>query len=109
MLVHGVSSDRGALGYFGHAYYVESAHMMKLVAVDGGDGCVLPGRETIESGTYKPLTRPLLLYVDRAALQREEVVTLMRFYFENAGRMAEDVGYVPLPDEQYEANLNEIG
>ncbi len=25
VLVHGVSGDRGALGYFGHAYYVESS------------------------------------------------------------------------------------
>lgn len=109
VLVHGVSGDRGALGYFGHAYYVESADMLKLVAIDAGDGCVLPNSETIESGAYKPLTRPLFVYVDRRELGREEVVEFMRYYLVNVGRLATEVGYVALSAEQYDAALVEIG
>ncbi|UCF18717.1 MAG: PstS family phosphate ABC transporter substrate-binding protein [Gemmatimonadota bacterium] len=108
VLVHGVSGDRGALGYFGHAYYVESADMLKLVAVDAGDGCVYPNPETVRSGEYKPLTRQLFLYADRAALRRSEVMSFVRFYFENVARLAGEVGYVPLPAEHYEDLLLDL-
>ncbi len=109
VLVHGVSGHRGALGYFGHAYYVENADLLKLVSVDGGDGCVLPTRETIASGEYRPLTRPLFVYVDRPALEREAVVDFIRYYLMNAAQLASEVGYVPLPDDHYEELLNSIG
>ncbi|KPK65362.1 MAG: hypothetical protein AMS21_04915 [Gemmatimonas sp. SG8_38_2] len=109
VLVHGVSGHRGALGYFGHAYYVESSDMLKLVSVDAGSGCVLPTAETIADGTYEPLTRPLFVYVDRLALEHEEVLYFIRFYMENAGEFASDVGYVPFPPEHYEEILSEIG
>jgi len=109
VLVHGVSGDRGALGYFGHAYYVESSGMLKLVSVDAGSGCVLPTAETIANGTYEPLTRTLFLYVDRLALEHEDVLSFIRFYMANAGQLASDVGYVPFPPEHYEEVLSEIG
>ncbi len=109
VLVHGVSGDRGALGYFGHAYYVESPDLLKLVAVDAGSGCVAPTHETIASGEYRPLTRPLFLYVDRNRLQRQEVVTFMRYYLSRVEELALDVGYVPVPAEQRESALREIG
>ncbi len=109
VLVHGVSGERGALGYFGHAYYVESADLLKLVSVNAGAGCVLPTAVTIASGEYRPLTRPLFLYVDRTALEREEIVEFMRYYLANVGMIASEVGYVPLPSEQYEELLSEIG
>ena len=108
VLVHGVSGDRGALGYFGHAYYVESAEMLNLLAIDAGDGCVLPTRETIASGEYRPLTRPLFVYVDRRTLERREVSVFARYYFENVKRLASEVGYVPFADEHYVRLLDEI-
>jgi phosphate transport system substrate-binding protein len=108
VLVYGISGDRGSLGYFGHAYYVENADALKLVAIDNGAGCVLPDSETVRSGTYSPLTRPLYLYVDRPALERAEIITFMQYYFANVGRLASDVGYVPLQPEQYEWALSEI-
>ena len=103
-----VSGDRGALGYFGHAYYVESPGLLKLVAIDAGNGCVLPSYETISSGEYRPLTRPLFLYVDGGQLGRQDVVTFMRYYLSAADRFASDVGYVPVAAEQYDAALSEI-
>ena len=108
VLVHGVAGDRGALGYFGHAYYVESPNLLKLVAVDSGSGCVLPTHETIASGEYRPLTRPLFLYVDSGQLAREDVVTFMRYYLSVVERLASEVGYVPVAPEQYDAALSEI-
>jgi phosphate transport system substrate-binding protein len=109
VLVHGVSGDRGSLGYFGHAYYVESADMLKLVAVDAGEGCVLPGAETIASGEYMPLTRPLFVYANEAALERRAVISFVQYYFANVGTLASEVGYVPLPDDHYQRLLERIG
>ncbi|NIN70564.1 MAG: phosphate ABC transporter substrate-binding protein PstS family protein [Gemmatimonadetes bacterium] len=108
VLVHGISGDRGSLGYFGHAYYVENADLLKLVAIDGGEGCVLPDSETVRDDSYRPLTRPLFIYVDRKELEREGIVMFMRYYFTNVARLASAVGYVPLPTEGYEATLSGI-
>ena len=107
-LVQGVAGDKGALGYFGFAYYEENSDKLKLVAVDGGSGCVLPSAETIRNGTYAPLSRPLFLYVKKAALQRPEVASFLRFYLENASLLVEDVGYVPLPDADYQEGLTAL-
>ena len=107
-LVQGVASDRLALGFFGFAYYEENSDKLKLVAVDGGSGCVLPSAETIRNGTYAPLSRPLFLYVKKAALQRPEVASFLRFYLENASLLVEDVGYVPLPDADYQEGLTAL-
>ena len=76
VLVQGISGDRNALGYFGYAYYAENADKLKLVAVDNGDGCVTPTPDTILSGEYKPLTRPLFIYVNKKSLERPEVRSL---------------------------------
>jgi phosphate transport system substrate-binding protein len=109
VLVHGVSGDLGALGYFGHAYYVESSDVLKLVAVDAGAGCVRPDAKTIASGEYQPLTRPLFFYVDRRSLERGDVVAFVSYYVENVYERASEVGYVPLPNEHYQELLSQIG
>lgn len=109
VLVQGVSGDRGALGYFGYAYYTENQSRVKAVAVDGGSGCVLPTPETVAGGQYAPLSRPLFIYVNRAALARPEVAAFARFYVENAPELVPAVGYVARPAADYEADLQKIG
>ncbi len=108
MLVIGVNGDRGALGYFGYAYYVENKDMINTVDIDGGEGCVAPTSETIESGTYMPLARPLLIYVNKASLKKPEVTAFVEYYMVNAGQLVEEVGYVKLTDDEYEAELAKI-
>ena len=108
VLVIGVNGDRGALGYFGYAYYVENKDMINTVAIDGGEGCVVPTSETIESGTYMPLARPLLIYVNKASLKKPEVTAFVEYYMVNAGQLVEEVGYVKLADDEYEAELAKI-
>lgn len=105
VLVQGIAGDRGALGYFGYAYYVANADKLKLVAVDGGDGCVEPSEETINNGSYSPLGRPLYVYVNTASLQREEVKAFIDFFLENAADLAASVGYVGLPQQMYDDAL----
>lgn len=107
VLVQGVAGDPGGLGYFGLAYYEENKDKLKLVAIDAGDGnCVYPTQETVANGTYKPLSRPLFIYVNRArADQKDEIDLFVKFYLENAKKLVPDVGYIPLPDEIYSLAL----
>lgn len=102
VLVIGVEGDRASLGYFGFAYYEQNRDRLKALAVDAGDGCVEPTRETIESGEYAPLSRPLFIYVSRSALERPVVDAFVRFYLDNATEIVPQVGYVPLPAERYD-------
>jgi phosphate transport system substrate-binding protein len=100
-LVQGVSGDPGSLGYFGFAYYVENSDHLKLLGVDSGAGCVQPTPETIRSGQYAPLSRPVYIYVARSALARPEVRAFVDFYLEHGGELSAAVGYVALEDSAY--------
>jgi phosphate transport system substrate-binding protein len=108
VLVQGIAGDEDALGYFGYAYYVENTDKLKLVAVDGGEGCVLPARESVLDGTYKPLSRPLFVYVRSDALERPEVAEFMRFYLTEGRPLVAEVGYVEAPESAYEEGLDLI-
>ena len=70
MLVQGVEGDEGGLAYFGYSYYEQNKDKLNLVSVDAGSGCVKPTTETIQSGEYKPLSRPLFMYPSEEALKR---------------------------------------
>ena len=103
-LVLGLINEQDALGYFGYAYYVENRENLKLVSVDG----VKPGNETIRSGEYKPLSRLLFIYVNKEALEREELKAFVDFYLENAAFLAEQVGYVALDEEDYRLEMDKV-
>ena len=106
VLVQGISGDRNSLGYFGYAYYATNADKLKLLEIDNGSGCVSPTIETIASGAYSPLSRPLFIYVNKErAQQRAELRSFVEFYMENGAQLAEEVGYVPLPQASYQENL----
>ncbi|ADL07135.1 PstS family phosphate ABC transporter substrate-binding protein [Thermosediminibacter oceani] len=108
VLVQGVSGDRYALGYFGFAYYLENSDKVKAVPIDGGSGPVEPTAESIKNGTYKPLARPIFIYVNKKSLERPEVKEFVKFYMENAAELVEEVGFVPMPESEYQENLNKI-
>ena len=102
VLVEGVAGDVNALGYFGLAYYEANQDSLNALAVDNGDGnCVTPSAETVQDGTYAPLSRPLYVYVTAESLQRPEVQEFVRFYLSEAPALAAEVGYVASPDETY--------
>ncbi len=108
VLVQGVASNENALGYFGYAYYVENQDRLKALGVDNGNGAVKPSQETIESGDYKPLSRPLYIYVKKSALEKPEVEEFVNFYMREATPLVEDTGYVPLSRRGYLNNLSKI-
>jgi phosphate binding protein len=105
VLVQGINGDKDALGYFGYAYYVENPGKLKLVAVDSGNGCVAPSEKTIEAGEYKPLSRPLFIYIKTASLQRPEVKAFVEFYMLNGAQLSHEVGYIALKPAEYDMGL----
>ena len=102
-LVTAVADEENALGYFGFAYYANNQDRLRPVAVDAGQGCVLPSPETIAAGSYVPLSRPLYVYVRVESLARSIVLEFLRFYLASAREVVPVVGYVPLPDADYAA------
>lgn len=102
VLVKGIAGDKGSLGYFGYAYYIENADKLKVVAIDGGDGPVLPTPETINSGTYAPLSRPIFIYPSiNSLLNKPHVLEFVKFYLMDGPALVPQVGYIQLPDEDY--------
>jgi phosphate transport system substrate-binding protein len=108
VLVQGVGGDQNALGYFGYAYYIENEARLRAIGIDNGSGCVLPTPETVTSGQYAPLSRPLFIYVDRNELQRPEVAEFVRYYMAHAAELVGEVGYVPMQAERYQENLSQV-
>ncbi len=98
--VQGVAGDEGALGYLGFSYFEQNQNKMKALEVDGGDGCVAPSVETVQDGTYKPLSRPLFIYPTADLLERPEGEAFIEYVAENTAAIAEEALFVPLTDEQ---------
>ena len=109
VIVRGVAGERGGLGYFGYTYFEENADTLKALEVDGGGGCVGPGVETAQDGTYAPLSRPLFMYVSLDALgESEDLREFARFALENARSIAEEARYVPLSQQQLDEQLQKL-
>jgi phosphate transport system substrate-binding protein len=98
--VTGVSGAKGGRGYFGLSYLQETEGRIKGIQVDGGNGCVAPSVETVQDGSYTPLSRPLFIYPSDKALERAEVKAFLDFYVNNYQKIAEEALFVPLTEEQ---------
>ncbi len=110
--VKGVEGSPGGMGYAGFSFYIENEGSLKALEVDNGKGCVPPSVETAQDGSYAPLSRPLFMYPSEQALQKPEVKAFITFYLENVNSVAENLGFVPLTDEQLtesEAAAEKIG
>jgi phosphate transport system substrate-binding protein len=109
VLVQGVEGSEGGLGYFGFSYYEQNADNLNLVGVDSGSGCVKPSQETIASGEYKPLSRPLFMYPSEKALRKPEVRAFMDFVVQNYDSIAEASQIVPMSQQQAQKATNALG
>jgi len=109
VIVQGVAGERGGLGYFGFTYFEENESQLRALEVDGGDGCVAPGVQSAQDGTYTPLSRPLFMYVSLESLdENEDLLAFVRFALENARTVAEEARYVPLSQEQIDGQLQKL-
>lgn len=107
VIVQFVERDRGALGYFGLAYYEENKDKLRAVAIrkDDKSPAVLPSRETVNNGTYQPLSRPVFIYVNAKSAANPEVGQFVEYYLTHGAKLAREVGYVDLPPRAYQLAL----
>lgn len=106
VLVQGVQSDKGALGYFGYAYFEENQDKLKAIPIVAkkGAAAVEPSVENVKNGTYQPLSRPLFIYVNATtAAFKPEVKAFIDYYLANAPKLVAEVKYIPLPSNEYAA------
>ncbi|VAW36763.1 Phosphate ABC transporter, periplasmic phosphate-binding protein PstS (TC 3.A.1.7.1) [hydrothermal vent metagenome] len=113
VLVQGIASDKGSLGFFGLAYYEHNTDKLRLIPIDdgkdsNGKGPILPSLETVNNSTYQPLSRPIFIYVSKKSLDRSEIDEFVRFYITNANTLTKEVGYIPLPDNIYRFALKKL-
>jgi phosphate transport system substrate-binding protein len=99
-LVTGVAGTDGGLGYFGLSYYEQNTDKLNAVQVDGGNGCVSPSAETVQDGSYAPLSRPLFMYPSADAIAKPEVKAFMDFIAQNHQAIAEAAQFVPMTEQQ---------
>jgi phosphate transport system substrate-binding protein len=108
-LVTGVEGSEGGLGYFGFSYYEQQADKLNLVGIgESADNCVKPSAETIQDGSYTPLSRPLFMYPSDKALARPEVKAFMDFVVANQQAIAEAAQIVPMTEEQASESQSKV-
>lgn len=100
VIVTGIQSSDTSFGWVGFAF-AENASDVKLLDVDGGDGCVAATPETIASNEY-PVSRPLFIYVnDARAAESPAVAAFVDFYLaDGLDTAVAEVGYVALTDDK---------
>ena len=105
--ITGVSGEKGGMGFLGCAYYYSNRDKVKALKISPTDDAaagVAPTPEAVKSGEYKPLARPLFIYVKKSSLARQEVQDFVRFYLNDGLTQVSKVGYVGLSDLQIKAS-----
>jgi phosphate transport system substrate-binding protein len=106
--VQGVEGDKGGLGYFGYSYYVENQDKLTAVQIDDGHGCVAPTTETIQTGKYSPLSRPLYIYAKTTSFKRPEVEDFISYIIDNESSIADATKFVALTSDQEAQSKDEL-
>jgi phosphate transport system substrate-binding protein len=110
VIVQGVSGDEGGLGYFGFSYYEQNQDKLNLVGVGPNAGsCTKPTSENIQSGEYKPLSRPIFMYPSQKALEKPEVKAFMDYVVQNYDAIAEAAQIVPMNQQQADEAKTALG
>ena len=77
VIISAMEGSDSPLGFVGFAFAEGAADQVKILEVDGGDGCVAPSRDTIADGSY-PLSRTLYIYVNKGKLAESPALQALR-------------------------------
>jgi phosphate transport system substrate-binding protein len=105
--VTGVAGAEGGMGYFGYSFFKENEDQLKALQIDSGNGCVGPSPTTAQDGSYF-LSRPLFVYPSDKALQNQTVDEFLKFYLDNINSVAEQVGFIPMTDQQLQESQGKL-
>lgn len=111
ILVQQISGDENALGFLGFAYYHQNQAKVSPIGLIEADSneAVLPTESTIKSGSYKPLSRPLFIYVNKESyLKKPQVKSFIEFYIQHAKDEVAASSYIPLEDSAYAETLKNL-
>jgi phosphate transport system substrate-binding protein len=102
VIVQGVAGDRGAMGYFGYSYFVENKERLNAVQIRNPktNACVAPNEKSVHRQQYKPLSRPLFVYVKGSSLKKRHVQAFMDFMFDNELKIAKRARFISLTPKQ---------
>jgi phosphate transport system substrate-binding protein len=100
VLVRRIAAERNTLGY-----YLENQERLRAIPIDGGAGPVMPSVESVRMGAYKPLSRPIFIYVNHKLANKPLVREFVEFYLKSALDTVLKLKYVSLPRKFYELNL----
>ena len=107
VILAGISGDKYAMGFFGCAYYFLNKDKVKAVKVSPTENiadAVELTPDNVLSGTYTPLSRPLMIYVRKSALARHEVSDFVNFFLNDGQAQVTAVNYVRLNAEDLAAS-----
>jgi len=107
VLVTGVAGSPGSIGFFGAAYYEENKSKIRAIPIVNPETgkAVLPSADTIQSGEYSPMSRPVFIYINAKSVARPEVKLFVNYFLTNAAEIATAVGYQPIPASLYQHGL----
>jgi len=98
-----VAQNPNALGYFGFSYFKANQTKLRALPVASRSDAVTPSIATVQAGSYRPLSRPLFIYVnDKALAERSDMQKFTTFLVRNGLRFVEQAGDVPLPPSTYQ-------
>lgn len=103
VIVRCVAQNPNALGYFGLSYYKASQDKLRALAILTPMGTVLPSVASVQTGRYRPFSRPLFIYVnDKALASRSDMQKFIAFTISNGLRIVGKAGDIPLPASTYQ-------
>ncbi len=112
VLVTGVAGSKYSMGYFGYGYYQKNESKLTLLAVSNTDSlsdALKPTPESIQSGAYKPLARPVYIYVNKESLRgRGELQDFVRFYLNEGQAAVPEVGCVLLGENDLQESRDRL-
>jgi phosphate transport system substrate-binding protein len=107
VLIRGVAGSKYSLGYIPFGYCVGNADKVKVIKISPGIDeadpapAVQPTIETILSGEYTPLARPLYVYANVETLKRPEIAAFLKFTVSPESQpLVSKRGFVQMPEEK---------
>ncbi|WP_419921719.1 PstS family phosphate ABC transporter substrate-binding protein [Candidatus Poriferisodalis sp.] len=98
VIIDGIAGNQYSLGWVGFAFADENRDKVRLLDIDGGDGCVSPTPATIASAEF-PISRFLYTYVDVSRASDPAVQAFVDFMLSDDGQpYVIEAGYVNLSD-----------
>ncbi len=111
VIIDGISGNLHSLGWVGFAFADENRDVVKLLEIDGGDGCVAPTPETIASAEF-PIARFLYTYIDAGQASDPAIKAFVDFMLSDEGQTyVVEAGYVnldPADLEKSRSNWNNL-